>query len=394
MLTGHVDEVRRHRVIGWAADTDQPDARIEVSILLNGRECGHVVADKPREGLKAQGSYGDGLHGFEFFFDEPLSILRSYEVVVRFRANGELLPRGRTRLEHLRDEQRGLRPLLVTATGRSGTTMLMHRLGNARDIVIGEAYPYEMKLLTYYARALEVLTSPGNREKSVTPDNLFENPYFLGLNPFHHPLFQPMFPRPGMLYDFFERHASQKIRAAFSEIVADFYHDMRCYQKKLGAHFFAEKADVFTTARSFTRLAFRGVKEIVLVRDLRDVHCSRKSFWSDTPQASFQNLRSVQVALLQIQQENPDDALFLRYEDLIQQAEPTMARIASFLGLDEPIRLKPETEQQVFSGHGTSEDPAASIGRWRHDMSAEERSAFATEFRPFLRAFGYEAEAG
>ena len=386
------NSLSRHGIIGWAADPDDPTARLEVTILVNGTEQGRAIADRPREGLRQSGVYGDGAHGFEYRFDPSLSLLRSYDVVVWASGGRTVLRRGRFRIERERRPTLGIRPLLVTATGRSGTTLLMRRLGNDPAIVIAESYPFEMKLLTYYAHALEVLTSAVNREKTAPLDEMIADPYALGVNPFHHPLMEPVYPKPTMLYEFFGRRTAARLVPAFRDIVAEFYRDMCSHQNKTSARFFAEKCDLFTPARNFAQLAFEGVKELLLVRDPRDVHCSRKAFWSDSFGTSFQNLLTVQATVLPIVEADAGNLLLVRYEDLIQRPEETMARISAHLEIDHTIMLNPNAEQQIFSGHATSRDPTSSIGRWRQELSAEERAAFARDFAPYFKAFGYDAD--
>jgi hypothetical protein len=149
---------------------------------------------------------------------------------------------------------------------------------------------------------------------------------------------------------------------------------------------------VFTSARNFARLAFDGVKEIVLVRDPRDVHCSRRAFWSDSAESSFQNLKTVQATMMPIQRADQQDLLVVRYEDLIQQPAETLSRISTYLGLGYAIELNADSERQIFSSHGTSSDPASSIGRWKHELSGEERASFTQQFKPFLEAFGYDTD--
>ena len=41
--------------------------------------------------------------------------------------------------------------------------------------------------------------------------------------------------------------------------------------------------------------------------------------------------------------------------------------------------------------HRTANDPAATIGRWREDLSPELIAACAESLDPVLEAFGYEA---
>ena len=194
-----------------------------------------------------------------------------------------------------------LRPLLVTATGRSGTTLLMRRLGNAREIVIADLYPFEMKLLTYYGYALEVLTTASSRED--TPSRSTSSRRIrtgsASIRSITRRWSRCTRTAP-CCYQFFGRRAMARLRPAFRDIIDDFYRDMQIHTRKPRARFFAEKCDVFTSARNFARLAFDGVKELLLVRDPRDVHCSRRAFWSDSAENSLQNLKTVQAVVLPI----------------------------------------------------------------------------------------------
>ena len=394
MYTGYVDSSDHHCIIGWAADTDRPDSRLELSIRVNGAEQGRVVADQPREGLRQHGAYGDGAHAFTYVFDPPLSPLHAYDIVVRYVDTPADVPEGRFRIEPIESGDLTLRPVLVTATGRSGTTLLMRRLGNAREVAIADLYPFEMKLLTYYGHALETLTTASSPRSPTTLDELTTDPYHLGLNPFHHFQMEKVYSNRTQLYEFFGRRATARLRPAFRDIIDDFYHDMQIHTRKPRARFFAEKCDVFTSARNFARLAFDGVKEILLVRDPRDVHCSRRAFWSDSAESSFQNLKTVQAAILPIHRAYLGDLHVVRYEDLIQNPTETLSGVSTYLGLVHPIELNPGSERKIFSSHGTSPDPASSIGRWKHELSAEERTAFSQAFKPFLETFGYDPDAG
>ena len=51
MYTGYVDSSDHHSIIGWAADTDRPDARLELRVMVNGALQGRVIADRPRAPL-------------------------------------------------------------------------------------------------------------------------------------------------------------------------------------------------------------------------------------------------------------------------------------------------------------------------------------------------------
>jgi Sulfotransferase family len=388
--TGHIDSADHYAINGWAADTDRPDARVLLRIMVNGIQHGQVIAERPRRDLLDIGKYGDGAHGFIYVFDPPLLPLHAYNVVVHVIDPPGDVPNGRFRLNPIRSRDVPLKPLLLTATGRSGTTLLMRRLGNSQEIVLADMFPFEMKLLTYYGYALEVLTTASSVQNREALDQLTEDPYHLGLNPFHHPDMEALYPKPFMLHQFFGPRAAERLHPTFRSIIDDFYRDMRTYAHKPCGRFFAEKCDMFTPARNFARLAFDGVKELLLVRDLRDVYCSRRAFWSDSSEKALQNLKTVQDTVLPILSAEQEHMLVLRYEDLVRQPAETLSRISAYLGLDQSIELNTDSERKTFSSHSTSADPESSIGRWKHELNAESRVSISKSFKPFLEALGYD----
>ena len=390
MLLGHVDQIANHVVTGWAADVRTPNREVDVVIFVNDQEVGRVTANEPRPDLAVQQVYGDGQHGFSFRFPRPLSVLRTHRVMVRFAENREVIEGGRATLSpHQVDQPATLTPLCVTATGRSGTTMMMRRLGEHPSVVIGELFPFEMKLLGYFAQAFEVMTSPGDWERSVHYDKIQDDVYRLGFNPFFHPDFVGMFRDPDRYQDFFATTSPTILADAFKRMIDAFYREAAATQDKRGISFFAEKCDCFYSARDFARAAFPRVKEIVLVRDPRDLACSYRSFWSSPGDVSFQILRSMRDRMLEIHDEQPADAIFVRYEDMILKPEQTQQQIADLLGAEAPVDIDLLAEEENFKRHGTSTSPSASIGRWRRELPIDAVERFTREFDRYLEVFGY-----
>lgn len=63
-LEGRVDAIDQSRLFGWVWCPQQPDARIEVIIRLNGHSLLRVTAENERVDLRRNG-IGDGKHAFE-----------------------------------------------------------------------------------------------------------------------------------------------------------------------------------------------------------------------------------------------------------------------------------------------------------------------------------------
>jgi hypothetical protein len=391
MLVGHVDLAAHHCVAGWAADTDDPQERIELSILVDGEECGRVIADEMRPDLQKLEAMGDGKHGFRYFFDRPLTLTQTYNVVIRCARTGQSLPKGEFYLTkrpiRAKDE---LWPILVTSSGRSGSTLLMRRLGNDPQIVMADQFPFEMKLTTYYSKAFDVLTSPGNRERSVDPDHIYDDPYHLGLNPFHHHYFSAAFAGRETLFEFFRDVSAPIVAFSFKEIITAFYSKLAAFHGKREARFFAEKSSIFDPIRNFVRSIYDEAKEIVLVRDPRDTYCSYKSFWSAPGDQAMRTMRTFQAQVKQIRSLGDSNVLICRYEDMLADDGAALQQIAAFLGLGRAIRIDPDAEAKIFTGHGTSQSPEASIGRWRRELSVAEIMAIDAEFGGLMDMFGYE----
>jgi len=63
-LRGYLDEMRPHRVVGWAQTIEHPDAPVCLDIFADGKLIGQVLANRYREDLER--AIGSGYHGFEF----------------------------------------------------------------------------------------------------------------------------------------------------------------------------------------------------------------------------------------------------------------------------------------------------------------------------------------
>ena len=361
MLKGHIDRLDRHYLSGWAIDTENPDALVDVAVWVNGHEWQRVKADNPRNDLRERGDFGNGEHGFTYLFDRPMSLLTRYKIQLIGHCNGQSAPLVTQDLGPSHSISPSREPILVTASGRSGTTILMKHLLDSPSILVADKYPYEMKILTYYATAFDILTKSGNHIGSPDLGEMFSKVAPLGPNPFNH-------------YEYERVTPNNKEQTGQQSCV-----------------YFAEKADILHSTRAFTRMAFGGTKEIVLLRDPRDLFCSYRSFWQTPMDVAISALKAVTNSLLALVNDSEkNNMIFIKYEDLVLQKEAVLQRLSEFLNLDTVMRTDPEEERKLFQKHGSSEDASASVGRWRRDMSSEQLSMFATPFDSFFRAFDYE----
>jgi hypothetical protein len=396
-IIGYVDLLSRFAVAGWAADTERLGEPVEISLVVNGQEAARVVANRPRDGLQL-GDPPSIYHGFSLNFVPPLSAEQAQHIIVCDRKTSKPLPNGEALLR-ARDSEDGLRspsrvtdskvrPLLLTAFARTGTTVIMKRLGTHPKIAVAGSHPYEFRVLAYYAAALMILTSPADRERSTKPDGLGGDLYFIGRNPFFDGTNIGLFEGPDALNRCFHDRGKAVLQPAFRELIRGFYELPANQQGKPDFTYFAEKCDINTTTRATAREIFPELREILLVRDLRDVLCSYRDFFkSDWKPDAI--LKGYADRALEIYRRRGPETLFIRYEDFMQHEEDTLAAVADALGLEPFAKPDGFDETELFSIHGTSRSPLHSIGRWRTDLVREEQEACNRQFEAFLTTFGY-----
>ncbi|ALA19941.1 MULTISPECIES: hypothetical protein [Chelatococcus] len=63
-INGRMDAIEGARLFGWVWDRNRPLERLQIKVLIAGRQVLSTVADKPRVDLRRNG-VGDGAHAFE-----------------------------------------------------------------------------------------------------------------------------------------------------------------------------------------------------------------------------------------------------------------------------------------------------------------------------------------
>jgi glycosyltransferase involved in cell wall biosynthesis len=90
-LLGYVDHAEHTRITGWAYLPDYPDEAVELDVLDGEGLIARILADHYRADL-VQAGIGNGRHGFELTFAQPLALNRPHTLRVR-RAGGAELAR-------------------------------------------------------------------------------------------------------------------------------------------------------------------------------------------------------------------------------------------------------------------------------------------------------------
>jgi hypothetical protein len=386
-LAGYVGMIESGVVAGWAADTAVPDGVVDILIYVDGKRVARVACDIFREDLLRSGRFGQGRHGFRYEFSPPLPAALQLRVCVRFAATGAVLRDASKTLG-----EAPLRPILVTAPGRSGTTFLMGRLAARPEICIAEALPYEVRLLAYWSTVFSTLTGAPNFERSVHPDFLEGDGYHAGSNPFAHESYASSFRASAPGSEYFERYVPEELADLCRKVITEYYLRLRDDYDKPTARYFAEKSNnLHAGSRAFSLSLFGHAKEIVIVRDPRDLLCSHMSYFQQNFGQAFRDVSYSCQDLLRIRKESRPGTMFVSYEKMILGQDGELARMGSFLGVPDLDRGNDEREAGDFKAHATSSSPAASIGRWQRQLSPENVARCNETWREMIDCFGYSS---
>lgn len=271
-----------------------------------------------------------------------------------------------------------VKPLLVDALGRSGSTLLMELLGTSPRIAFDRSYPFEQFWYRYLLATSRTIVS--RTEASADWDN------------------------------------SSLLRAGGTEAAiggappwagGDLAPDAEGFFRALwtsftdqlpeGTRYYAEKSP---DARTITHFPSVTPIQITVLRDPRDQWLSILAFdkrrgtygfgrFADEDVADyrqrmlglFRDRLEYSVTLL-----DANERGFFRYEDLMLDT----ARVADDLSELLDVELDPKGITQRRDHITAKRGAKNSVGRWRREMNRDERQFFADHLGPLLERVGYE----
>jgi hypothetical protein len=298
-----------------------------------------------------------------------------------------------------------LSPITVTSLGRMGTTWLMRLLAHHPEVAVHPQYPYEVGVAKYWAHLLQVASGPADHVDSAHPETFTADATHIG----HNPYFGDFLAASPELNGWLGSRQVALVGGCAQQSLDEFYGQVATSAGLAYPRSFAEKGLPDHVPDVMNDL-YPGARELILVRDIRDVICSAVAFDAKRGHRGFgresldddlgfvTQLHMDLGRLVRSWQRRPETALLVRYETLVTAPAETLHEILGHLGL----ARTPEVIASVLDAagattpeldaHRTSADPTASIGRWRRDLAKvhpDLPERCAELFSPLLAELGY-----
>ena len=167
-----------------------------------------------------------------------------------------------------------LQPLMVTMLGRSGSTLLLHMLASHPQIVAYKPFTAEARVASYWKDVLLALASPGSYVNQISPFGPLIDHWWVGDGAPGIPATRDE-PTEGWL----DACGIEAITAMCQSRVDAFYKQISS-DTKPDALYFAEKSPpgAGNPLPSLQDEIYEKPREVVLVRDFRDMICSMRAY--------------------------------------------------------------------------------------------------------------------
>jgi SAM-dependent methyltransferase len=406
--TGSQSDIYAIDISGWAVEHRRPIAAVDV--VHGNATIRTVPVQIPRPDVSAH--FGERFENDNCGFSTRVGVV-GLPSEFQLRLDAVLQDASRVPFARIQGRRQPLpsnlrstlNPLMITSLGRTGTTWLMRLLSEHPQIVVQKIHPYETRAAGYWVHMLKVLSEPANHGQSSNRENVTSNRWWIG----HHPYYLESLTRHPLIRAWYGRTYVENMIDFIKDNVDDFYLRVGEVQNQSAPLMFAEKFLPDQNQHILWEL-YPEPREIVLVRDFRDVICSVLSFNERRGHVAFGRelvshdeefvrlFQGFARHLLEYWRRRASQLFLMRYEELILRPVDSLASMLEYLGLDGTSSLITEvlqtasTDTPQLRQHRTSSSPSASIGRWRHDLSPPLQSLCEEVFSDVLREFGYDED--
>jgi Sulfotransferase family len=386
---------------GWVLGRQHPVGAVE--LVQGGDVLRSLAVAGKREDVAVAHPEVEGAGTSEFFATiSSLALEPSFELSVQAVLDGgSRVPIATIR--GLRGPVRSgfqprLQPLMLTSTGRVGSTVLMNALAAHPGIAAYPPFQHEPRVATYWMEVFKTLSDPASYVRQLAPGGPLHDGWWLGSG-------EPM-PRGianSELEQWIAADAVETLAALCQGRIEALYEEIASRHSRPQATYFAEKFRTDSVPGLMWEF-YPDAREVVLVRDFRDVACSilassakRKGMEQPSdPRVVLADIKARAGAVVSAWLERSKRAHLVRYEDLITEPAEVLEGVATYLGLDAGTKLVDamvaalSEEGTAAEFHRTTTEVGASIGRWRRDLDDDAQREFTAVLGPELGMFGYD----
>lgn len=281
-------------------------------------------------------------------------------------------------------------PVLVNGMPRSGTTLLMSKLCAHKNIYTLAKYPFEYRFAYYWMHLLKVLSSPYSAP--------FDNWYYQTKDDCITP--SPYYPFVTESRTWFETKHVEYVARYVHDSIESIYESLAGKSCKNISYFLEKFPGKYV---GLFREIFPKTREIIIVRDFRDVFISIKLFnakrGSDdfnrdkfvSDRDYFMHLGELFSSIVNRFNEKTPLQTIVRYEDLMQNQDETLLKIFKWLNVDADYgpQILDRTLQDEMEAHRTHKSDRASREHWRKYEDSELIAEVSGHFSNALRNAGY-----
>jgi hypothetical protein len=288
-------------------------------------------------------------------------------------------------------------PLMLTSTGRAGSTVFMHLLGAHPEVVVVPPYDHEPRVASYWLEVLISLAEPGSYLRQIAPMGPLHGRWWIGEE---EPM--PRGVRDKEVEAWLSMDAVEELAGFCQSRIEALYTRVAESQGREQAAYFGEK---FATDRipALVWELYPKAREVFLVRDFRDVVCSiiassaKRSGNREgrAPETALSDARGRTMALAAAWQQRGDRAHLVRYEDLVREPGPAVRELLRYLDVDDSDAIVEKLvgalgeRGAAADAHSTTPDQESSIGRWQRDLDPALQEELNVQLRLGLELFGY-----
>lgn len=390
-------------VVGWALAEAAPLATVQV--LQEGRVVAEAEPEEMRPDIAA--AYPQAAHGGECGFRIPVSALdlrQDFQLSVIARGEGgfhaPVAEIGGSRATLPAGGEDLIQPLMINTIGRSGSTWIVWLLSCLSEAVAFSPWARDARVGTYWTSVLQALSRPQSYLAQLVPGPLEQRNWW-----FDRPDLRSGVGGDQVLEAWLGGEGVESLAQFCQSRIDAFYARLAADGPR--PRYFVEKYLPYQLTPDLLSELYPGAREVILVRDFRDMLCSIIAFnekrgWeafgraeaSDDTEYVQTTVANSARRLLRRLRERGDGAHLVRYEDLIREPAESLGGMMRFLGLEageESIAAVLErAESQSLDEHRTTSKVSESIGRWKRDLSPELAEVCAEVLDPVLTEFGYE----